>query len=48
MVKIELDLTKDEIEILLYCLDSAIDIVELSEKKKERAMEIRNELNSHL
>jgi hypothetical protein len=34
MVKIELDLTKDEIEILLYCLDSAIDIVELSEKKK--------------
>jgi hypothetical protein len=48
MVKIELDLTKDEIEILLYCLDSAIDIVELSEKEKERAIQIRNELNSHL
>jgi hypothetical protein len=48
LVNISLDLSKREIEILLYCLDSAIDIVKLSEKEKERAIQIRDKLAGYL
>jgi hypothetical protein len=48
MVKITLDLSNRELEILLFCLDSAIDIVNLSKKEKKRAIELRNELNDYL
>jgi hypothetical protein len=48
MVKITLDLSERELEILLYCLDSAIDIVKLSKKEKQRAIELRNELGNYL
>jgi hypothetical protein len=41
-------MSKKELEILIYCLDSAIDIVKLSEKEKKRAIELREELNSYL
>ena len=48
MVKIVLNLSEKELDILIYCLDSAIDIVKLSEKEKKRATELRDELNNYL
>ena len=48
MVKISLDLSTNELEMLIFCIDSAIDIVNFTKEEKEKAIKLRDELRNHL
>jgi hypothetical protein len=48
MVKISLDLSKRELEILLLYLDSAVDIVDLSDEEMKRAIQLRDQIAGYL
>jgi hypothetical protein len=48
MAIINIELTQTEIEMLLICIDSAIDIVEFTKEEMKRAKKLRKELIKHL
>jgi len=48
MVKVTIDLTKLEIEMLTHCIRSAIDVKHMPEKDEKRAREIIDILSKYL
>ncbi len=48
MVKLEFDLSESEIELLSYCMESAIDTKLMTEQEKQTAKRILNELSKFL
>ena len=48
MVKLTFDLSELEIEILSYCIESAIDTKEMNEQDKKTAKIILEQLNKYL
>ncbi len=48
MVKVTIDLSELEIEMLLHCLESAIDVKHMQDKDIERAKEIKEQLSQYL
>ncbi len=48
MVKVTLELSKLEIEMLLHCIETAIDVKHMDDKDIERAKEIKNQLSKYL
>jgi len=48
MVKITIDLSELEIEMLIHCIEAAIDTKHLDEENEKRAKEIVVQLSKHL
>ena len=48
MTIIQLDLTKDEIAMLILCIDSAIGVVEFTEEERLRADKLKEQLTEYL
>jgi len=48
MVKIKLDLSEVEIEMLSHCIESAIDVKPMNEKEKQTAKTILKELSKYI
>ena len=48
MPVIKMNLSKDEIEMLLHCIDSAVGVVDLSKDQIARVEKLRNELSKGL
>jgi len=48
MVKVEIDLSKDEIQMLLNCIETAIDTKHMQEKNEKRVIEIKKQLIRYL
>lgn len=48
MVKITIDLSKHEIEMLLYCIESALDTKHVPEKSEGSVREIKEQLSKYL
>ena len=48
MVKVTLNISKLEIEMLSYCIESAIDVKHMSDKDKKSAEKILKQLKIHL
>jgi len=48
MVNVTIDLSELEIEMLLHCLESAIDVKHIDDKDIERAKEIKKQLSKYL
>ena len=47
MVKITLELTELEIEMLCHCIESALDIKPMNEQEKQTAKVILKQLNQY-
>ena len=47
MVKITLELSELEIEMLSHCIESAIDIKQMNEQEKKRAKVILKQLSKY-
>jgi len=48
MVKVDINLSKNEIQMLLNCIEAAIDTGHMREKKEKRAKEIYKEFSKYL
>jgi hypothetical protein len=48
MVKLKLELSKLEIEILSYCICTAIDVKPMNEQQKQKAKKILTQLSKYL
>jgi hypothetical protein len=48
MVKVTLNITKLELEMLSYCIESAIDVKHMSDKDMESAKKILKQLKNHI
>jgi hypothetical protein len=48
MVEVTIELSKLEIEMLLNCMEAAIDTKHMPEKSEERVKEIRERLSKYL
>jgi len=48
MVKVVIELSKYEIQMLVNCIESAIDTKHMQEKNEERVKEIQKELSKYL
>lgn len=48
MVKIKLDLSEVEIEMLSHCIESAIDVKPMNEQEKQTAKTILKELSKYI
>jgi len=48
MVKVEIDLSKREIQMLLNCIEAAIDTKHMKEENVERVKEIIKQLSKYL
>jgi len=48
MVKVTIDLYKLEIEMLINCIDAAIDVKHMDGKNEKRAKEIKKQLSKYL
>ena len=48
MVKITIDLSKYELEMLLYCIESALDTKHVPEENEGKIREIKEHLSKYL
>jgi hypothetical protein len=48
MVLVSIEMSKDEIAMLILCIDSAIRVVDFTEKERKSAEKVRNELSEYL
>ena len=48
MVRVTIELSKLEIQMLLNCIEAAIDTEHMPEESKERVKEIREQLSKYL
>ena len=48
MVRVEIDLSKREIQIILNCIEAAIDTKHMQEENEERVKEIKKQLSKYL
>jgi len=48
MVKVEIELSELQIEMLIKCIDGAIDVKHMSEQDEERAKEVKRQLSKYL
>ena len=48
MVKVTIDLSKLEIEMLIHCIEGAIEVKHVTEKDQRRAKDIIDNLNKYL
>ena len=48
MVKVEIDLSKYEIQMLLNCIETAIDTKHMQGKNEKRVKEIQKQLSKYL
>ena len=47
-MKVEIDLSKHEIQMLLNCIEAAIDTNHMQDKNKKRIKEIKEQLSKYL
>ena len=48
MVKVTLDISKPELEMMIYCIESAIDVKQMTDKEKKSAIKILKQLKDYL
>ena len=48
MVKVSIELSKREIEMLLNCIEAVIDTKHMPEQSEERVKEIKEQLSNYL
>ena len=48
MVLVSIDMSKDEIAMLILCIDSAMRVVDFTEKERKSANKVRKELSTYL
>lgn len=48
MVKVTIELSELEIEMLLHCLESAIDVKHMDDQDIKRAKDIKEQLSKYL
>ena len=48
MVKVTLELSKLEIEMLLHCIEGAIDTKHIPKEREEKVKKIRKQLSKYL
>ena len=48
MVKLTLEMSEHELELFSHCIESAIDIKEMSDKEKETAKNILRQLHKYI
>ena len=48
MVEVKIKLSKLEIEMLLNCIEGALDTKHMPKEKEERVIEIKRQLNKYL
>lgn len=48
MVCVTLDMSKDEVAMLILCIDSAINVVDFTKKEMKSADMLRKELTKYL
>lgn len=48
MVKLTLEMSEHEIELFFHCIESAIDIKEMSEKERNTARNILKQLQKYI
>ena len=48
MVRVTIELSKLEIQMLLNCIEAAIDTKHMPEQSEERIKEIKEQLSNHL
>ena len=48
MVKLTLEMSEHELELFSHCIESAIDVKEMSEKEKETAKNILRQLHKYI
>jgi len=48
MVKVTIDLSELEIEMLVNCIDTAIDVKHMDNEHEERAKEIKKQLSEYM
>ena len=48
MVKVAIELSELEIEMLINCIDTAIDVKHLDEEHEKRAKEIKKQLSKYV
>ena len=48
MVKVTIDLSQYEIQMLISCIDGALDTQHMRSENESRVKEIREQLNSYL
>ena len=48
MVKVKIELTELEIQMLINCIEGALDTKHMRKEKEERVRDIRDELNKYI
>jgi len=48
MVRVEIDLSKHEIQMLINCIEAALDTKHMREENVERVKEIKKQLSEYL